>query len=400
MRKIAVLIVSFIFILSGCVATVETEDENIVIDEKVEIVEKIDETIQIIPEIEEIIIEEPDLVQEMLNNMSLDEKIGQLFMPAFRKDLNGQEILQVNDEITEKIAQYHIGGVILFAENLDTVEQTQKLTSDLQDLSQIPLFIGIDEEGGTVSRLAYSKIQHERFPNASKLTTIEEVVYSASVMGEELLELGINVNFAPVADVNTNSKNTIIGNRAFSSDALLSSKMVSAFVLAMEKTGVSAAAKHFPGHGDTYADSHFGAVSVNHDLERLQTVEFLPFKSAIESSVDFIMVGHISVPNVTGNDIPATLNEEIINLLREDLAFDGVAISDAFDMQAITKVYGVEQSAVMAINAGIDIILVPSDLDLQYNAVKTAVETGEISIDTINDSVYRILSLKIEKGLL
>lgn len=395
MKNFIICCIFCLFLLTSCAVNTpeveQTEDNTI---QHAEIIEK--EELPIV----EIEPTEAEIIEQIISDMTLEEKIGQLFMVAYRKDANGQDILVVSEDISAQIEQYNLGGVILFSENLHTLEQTQTFTSDLQNSAKIPLFISIDEEGGTVSRLAYSEIEYEKFPSAGKITSAQEVERSATVIGETLIELGINVNFAPVADVNTNPSNTVIGNRAYSSDAEIASDMVSIFVNAIEKTGVSSVAKHFPGHGDTNEDSHYGTATVTHNLEHLQTVEFLPFQSAIESDVDFIMVGHITTPNITENDLPATLNPEIIDILRQDLGYTGVVIADAFDMQAITKNFGTEQSVIMAINAGIDIVLMPNDIVLAYNAVLNAVETEEISIDTINQHVTRIMTLKMQKGLI
>lgn len=355
------------------------------------------QTIEILIEQEEVIENVCEIESEILQ-MSLEEKIGQLFMLAFRSDISG-DVTKITENMTKYISQYNIGGVILFAENLDTTEQTQKLINDMQTQAKTPLFIAVDEEGGIVSRLASSKIEHEKFPSVSKITTENDASYMANKIGETLINLGINVNFAPVADVNTNLKNPVIGNRAFSSDEEIASNMVAIFIENMEKTGVSATAKHFPGHGDTKTDSHYGTAVVNHDLQRLSEIEFLPFKSAIEKEVDFIMMGHISTPNITQNYIPASINSEIVNILRQELEFDGIIITDAMNMQAITDEYGSEDSAIMAINAGIDIILMPEDFEKSFNAILAGVKSGEILEETINDSIYRILKLKHEKNV-
>ncbi|MDO4531503.1 MAG: glycoside hydrolase family 3 N-terminal domain-containing protein, partial [Bacillota bacterium] len=262
-----------------------------------------------------------EVIGAILQNMDAAEKAGQLIMADFRQNADGTGMTVLSDEAAEKLAAYHIGGVILFAENLDTVEQTQRLTADLQEASETGVLIGIDEEGGLVSRLKKSNIPHETFPPAAEIT---DAAYAGSTIGKELAELGIHIDFAPVADVNTNPENPVIGTRAFSSDPAEAAEKTAAFITAMEETGVSACAKHFPGHGDTAMDSHFGETYVAHDLERLRAVEFVPFRAAIQAGTDLIMAGHIQTPNATEDGLPAGLSAEMLGILREELAYDGI----------------------------------------------------------------------------
>lgn len=352
--------------------------------------------------VEEVTEEEAQLarIEAYIDDMTTDEKIGQLFMMDFRTDSAGNGILTLTDSVAQQIETYHLGGVILFAENLDTADQTTQLISDMQEIAELPLFIGIDEEGGVVSRLDNSNIEHESIPTAGDIESNEEAASTGTIIGEELVALGFNVDFAPVADVNTNPDNPVIGSRAYSSDAEVAAERVEAFVTALQDTGIAGAAKHFPGHGDTSTDSHYGTATVDHDLERLESVEFLPFESAIEAGVDMVLMGHIQVPNVTGDDIPASLNPVIVNLLRDDLGYDGVVITDAMNMDAIASNYGVGESAVMAIEAGVDIVLMPSNLDTAYTAVQEAVASGRITEENLADSVTRILLLKCELGIM
>ncbi|MBQ2880095.1 MAG: glycoside hydrolase, partial [Anaerotignum sp.] len=303
----------------------------------------------------------------------------------------------LSDEAKTAIEEYHIGGVILFAENLDTKEQTQKLTADLQKASDFGLLIGIDEEGGLVSRLKKSNIAHETFPPAAEM---EDAAYAGKTIGMELEELGISVDFAPVADVNTNPDNPVIGTRAFSSDPQAAASKVAEFIRSMEETGVSACAKHFPGHGDTAMDSHLGETYVEHDMERLRSVEFVPFEQAITAGTDFIMAGHIKTPNATTDGLPATLSAEMLAILRNDLGFNGIIITDAMNMGAIVDVYGSGESAVMAVQAGVDMVLMPADLPEAAEVLAEAIEKGAVSEERVNEALWHVLSLKYDKGLL
>jgi beta-N-acetylhexosaminidase len=306
----------------------------------------------------------------------------------------------LSEDGAKEIKDYHLGGVILFAENLDTLEQTQKLTEDLQKAAEIPLFIGIDEEGGRVSRLNKSNIPHETMLSPGEMTEPAQAEAAGHSIGETLGEIGVNVDFAPVADVNTNPDNPVIGIRSYSDDPEKAADMVSAFIQGLQGTGISATVKHFPGHGDTAADSHKGEVFVSHDLERLKTVEFVPFARGIDEGVDFVMVGHIKTPNATTDGLPATLSAQAVKLLREDLKFNGVAITDAMNMQAITEYYGVGESVVMSVSAGIDIVLMPADLEEAYQALLLATQEGRISQERLEESLWRILGLKYDKGFI
>ncbi len=347
-------------------------------------------------------IEEPpapvDPVEQYLSGMSVAQKIGQLLMADLRYDANGNPITTLTDP--SRITDYHLGGVILFAENLVDETQTQQLIVDMQAVADLPLLVGVDEEGGAVSRLANSDIPHTTYPPMGMLTTTEAVAAAGADIGQTLCNLGFHVDFAPCADVNTNPNNTVIGPRAFSSDPQIAAERVRAFVMALQSTGISGVCKHFPGHGDTQTDSHYGIASVSHDLERLRTVEFLPFQAAVDAGVDMVMVGHISVPAVSGDDMPASLSPCLVDLVRSELGFDGVIITDAMNMQAITDIAGAGQAAVLAVQAGVDIVLMPADLDAAFTALEQAVATEDITLAQLDAHVARVLRLKFEKGLL
>ena len=338
-----------------------------------------------------------EYIQNIIDNMDAAEKAGQLIMADFRTNADGTGMTVLSEEAKKAIEEYHVGGVILFAENLDTKEQTQKLTADLQSAADYGMLIGIDEEGGLVSRLKKSNIPHETFPDAAEM---EDPAYVGKTIGTELAELGINVDFAPVADVNTNPDNPVIGTRAFSSDPQAAASKVAEFIAAIEETGVSACAKHFPGHGDTAMDSHLGETFVEHDMERLRSVEFVPFAQAITAGTDFIMAGHIKTPNATTDGMPATLSAEMLGILRSELGFDGIIITDAMNMGAIVDTYGSGESAVMAVQAGVDMVLMPVDLSEAVEALAEAIEDSIISEERVNAALWHVLSLKYDKGIL
>ncbi len=343
-----------------------------------------------------------DFLNQKIANMTVEQKVGQLFFCAFRRDDKNIPITVWNENVEKTIQQYHIGGVVLFGENIDTEQQTKQLIAEYRSHCDIPLLIGVDEEGGRVSRLHSSgKLQVVDIPSAGEIGESNDtnVAYEAGkTIGNELKELGFDVDFAPVADVNTNEQNTVIGDRAYSSDAQIAAEMVVAFIKGLNENGISACAKHFPGHGDTIEDSHNGIAVAYHTLEEMEKTEWLPFQKAIQQNVDFIMAGHITTPNATTDGLPASLSYEMLTeQLRNKLQFEGIIITDALDMGAVIK-YNQQDTSLMAIKAGADMVLMPFELEKSYNAVCNAVKEGNLSEQELNEKVKRILSLKYDKG--
>lgn len=347
---------------------------------------------------EEIIEEiEVDLIQEKLLLMSLDDKIGQLFIIG----LEGKEIDQHTKDM---IKNYKVGGFILFGRNVENQPQLLNLTESLKALNQdnlADLFISIDEEGGTVSRLPN---QYSRLPEAKKLGDINnpELSYEyGQLLGLRLNTLGINLNFAPVLDINSNPKNPVIGNRSFGNIAeIVINNGIQVFKGIGSKNIISCV-KHFPGHGDTSIDSHLNLPIVNKTLDELEELELLPFKVAIEEGVEMIMVAHILFP-VLDNIYPSSMSKEIINhLLREELAFKGVIISDDMTMGAIIENYSLETAVLEFLKAGGDIALIGhgNSPEKVIKFVKESINNGSITIDEIDEKVYRILALKQEYDL-
>ena len=317
-----------------------------------------------------------DAVAEKMEHMTVEEKVGQMLMMDFRKNPDDSGMTVLSEDVAQKIADYHLGGIILFAENLDTAEQTKELVADMQKAADMPLLIGIDEEGGMVSRLDKSQIPHTSIPNAKDMNgDTAQAETAGKEIGSVLSELGINVDFAPIADIHTNPENTVIGDRAYGTDAQTVADMASAF-------------------------THDGMAVSEHDLQRLQEVEFVPFHRLADEGIDLMMVGHITMPNVTDDGLPASLSKEAIDLLREELDYDGIVITDAMNMGAVVDYYPDGEAAVKAVEAGVDIVLMPADLDDAYNSLCEAVQTGEISEKRLDESVERILSLKYDKGML
>lgn len=352
-----------------------------------------------------------DLVDQAVKNMSLEEKVGQMMMPDFRK-WNGENVTEMLTEIEQMVKDYHLGGVILFRENVVTTEQTTQLVADYQNASErFGLLTTIDQEGGIVTRLQSGT----DFPGNMALgaTRSEDITYNVGqAIGEELSSLGINMNLAPVMDVNNNPDNPVIGVRSFGEDPELVAELGTSYIQGVQSTGVAATAKHFPGHGDTATDSHIGLPEVPYGIDRLEDVELYPFQQAMDAGVDAIMTAHVTFPKIddstatskkTGEEVtlPATLSKKVLTgLMREKMGYDGVIYTDALNMNAITEHFGSVDAAVRAVKAGTDIVLMPVGIEKVFNGLVDAIEKGEIKEKSINASVERILELKIEKGII
>ena len=360
---------------------------------------------------------------DMLSKMTLEEKIGQMITVAVRNwDGEGMTILE--SEAAEIIRNNSVGGVILFSENIENTQQTVKLINDLQNAAvssrnKLPLFVSVDQEGGAVVRLR----QGTSLPGNMALGAAdseEDAEKAGDILGKELNALGFNVDFAPSLDVNSNPLNPIIGLRSYSSRPELVSKLGVKTIAGIQKNNVAAAAKHFPGHGDTSEDSHSSLPSVNKSMEEIEKCELVPFKNAVENGVDMIMTAHIQFPKIetqtvksesTGDEIylPATLSKTFVtDILRNKFGFNGVVTTDAMNMGAISDNFGITQSCILAINAGVDILLMPVSLSGEESGTElaslignltSAVKDGVIKEETINAAVRRILELKEKRGM-
>ncbi|AZS14706.1 beta-N-acetylhexosaminidase [Paenibacillus lutimineralis] len=334
-----------------------------------------------------------------LTQWTLEQKIGQLFICGFHS-------LTPDEQITTLTGKYHVGGVVYFRRNIESVRQLATLSHNLQKLprshSDIPLIISIDQEGGMVARLDHDGIS--RIPGNMTLGAVDDLQLTydvAKLAAEEMLALGINMNFAPCIDVNNNPANPVIGVRSFGEDPTKVAEHGVAATRGYQEHGVIATVKHFPGHGDTAVDSHLGLAVVPHDKERLHHIELLPFRKGIEAGADAVMTAHVIFPAFETEEIPATLSRRVLTeLLREEMGFDGVIVTDCLEMHAIAKSCGIAEGAVRAIEAGADLVLVSHTLSDQIaaiEAVREAVVSGRISEDRINQSLQRILELKANR---
>src|SRR5947209_4584979 len=307
-------------------------------------------------------------------------------------------------EIIDLIQRYHVGNILLFSRNVRDTRQVLELTQSLQTIAKeagqrYPLLIAIDQENGLVQRLGEAATI---FPGNMALGAIgsEEVAYQvAQATGHELKALGINMNLAPVVDVNNNPANPVVGVRSFGEDPQQVARLGTAMVKGYPAAGMLSCLKHFPGHGDTAVDSHLALPKIPYTLERLETLELVPFRGGIEAGAGSVMIAHVSFPALTEqNMLPATLSPAIVQgLLREKLGFSGVILSDCMEMRAISDTFGTERAAVTALQAGIDLVLVSHIYTRQRGSIEAilgAVEAHELSPQTIQQAAERVLRLK------
>ncbi|MFD1885191.1 beta-N-acetylhexosaminidase [Paenibacillus wenxiniae] len=336
-----------------------------------------------------------------LAGWTLEQKVGQLFVCGFHDIVPDEPIKQL-------IQQYHIGGVIYFRRNIGTATQIHSLSASLQNMASQqglpPLLIAIDQEGGMVSRIDGEELS--QIPGNMSLGAADDLeltAAAATISARELHALGINVNFAPCVDVNNNPRNPVIGVRSYSEKPETVGLHGAAAIEAMQAQGVAATAKHFPGHGDTDVDSHYGLASVPHDRQRLEEIELQPFRYAIKAGADLIMTAHVIFPAFEPEPVPATLSSSVLTgLLREQMGYKGVIVTDCLEMHAIAKHFSIPEAAVRAIQAGADLLLVSHTLEDQIaaiEAVRAAVQQGRISKQQLDAALERILELKARRQM-
>lgn len=347
-------------------------------------------------------------VEDKIKEMTLQEKIAQLFIITPESLTGYDQVTQAGSATKQALDEYPVGGLLFFSGNLQTPEQVSEMTKKQQAYAMgrigLPMFIAVDEEGGLVTRIASNEaFDVPEFENISQIGMTGETQRAYDVgdtIGGYLKPLGFNLDFAPVADVLTNSQNTVVAKRSYGSDPELVSRMVQAQLQGLQKQGVFGCVKHFPGHGMTSADTHAGYAYTDRTWEQLQENELIPFADAIRAGVSFVMVGHISLPKVTGTDEPASCCAEVIQKkMRESMGYDGIVLTDALEMKAITNQYDSAQVAVKVIQAGADMLLEPEDFRSAYEGIVRAVEAGVITETRIDESVRRILRVKLSMDL-
>lgn len=339
-----------------------------------------------------------DKLEEKIGQMSIEEKIGQILVVGFDEptlDINTQKLIE----------EHHVGGVILFKRNIESPSQLLGLINSLKEANinnKFPLFLSLDEEGGLVSRMPDELVNTPRSKVIGQEKDEEFAYNTGKVIGQKINAFGFNMNFAPVLDIDSNPQNPVIGDRAYGDNKEIVTKMGIGIMKGLESQGVIAVVKHFPGHGDTVEDSHFGLPEIDKGLDDLLDFELFPFKRAIDEGVEGVMVAHILYKEIDRKN-PATLSKSIIgDLLREKLAFDGLVITDDMTMGAILENYDLGEAAIRSVEAGSDLILVCHGFDnikATLHALKEAVNNGRIPIERIDESVYRILRVKEDYAL-
>ena len=344
-------------------------------------------------------------VNKLMSSMTLEHKILQMFIVT-PEVLTEQNNVVAAGTVTERsIKKYPVGGIIYFAENLESVEQTEKMISSSQKYAKeacgVPLFISVDEEGGTVSRVA-QKLGTTAFKPMGTYEALgaETAKKNAKTIAQDISAIGFNLDFAPDADVSTGN-NEIIGERAYSSDYNTAAQLVSAAVEGFHEGGVLCTLKHFPGHGSTIEDSHDEIGHIYKDEDRLKTEDYQPFSSGIRAGADMVMTGHIIDEKLDSSGLPATFSKVMtVDILRNEMDFKGIIITDSLSMDSIKNAYTPGQAAVMAVESGHDMLLCPPSISEALEAIENAVASGKISRSQIDESVRRILVAKEEHGIL
>ena len=328
-----------------------------------------------------------DKIQEKLDKMTLDEKVSQMIIPQAPQAILPKATI-------EKLQTAPYGGYILMGDNYQTLLKTREFVEELQSLAKTPLIITTDEEGGSVQRLqSVTDRQATDIPfmyQIGQTGDVSKAQTTGRVLAEELRTVGVNVDLAPDADVYSNPSNTVIGQRSFSSDPEIVAEMALALAAGLEENGIMAVFKHFPGHGNTTIDSHSALPIIEATREELEASDVIPFRNAISNNAKIIMTGHSALPNITGDNTPASLSQKLTtDLLRNELGFNGLIMTDGLNMGALTSNYEPAEIYQMAVEAGADLLLLPTDPELAVQTIKE-----KISESRINESVYRILSFK------
>ena len=334
--------------------------------------------------------------EELLAGMTLTEKICQLMIVRPEALTGTSPVTESGEDMRAAMEQYPVGGFIYTLDNLVTREQTVAMIDNAQGYAEIPLFIGADEEGGNVGRLMYKLGTTWIDPMYTYKDQGAQVAHdNAYTIGSDMSACHFNTDFAPVADVWTNPNNTVIGDRAYSDDFDQAAELVAAAVQGFHDAGIICSLKHFPGHGDTDTDTHTGAAVVDKTVEELMAGELKPFISGMEAGADMVMVGHITMSAIDP-DVPASLSHDVVTgLLRGQLGWDGVVITDGLEMGALDR-WNCGEICVMALEAGVDILLGPSDVAAAVQAITEAVGSGRISQARLDESVLRVLTLKLQ----
>lgn len=366
-KKFIILFIFIITILTGCSNNKKVSNKDF---EKLSIEEK---------------------VNYKMDNLSIDEKIAQMLIVYYIGD-------EYDENLSNIIKEVKPGGFILMSDNITTYDRTLNFVKGMQNDSDIPMIISTDEEGGSVQRIkGIRDISVTDIPYMYYLgqTKDKNLAYKVGeIIANELRTIGVNLTYAPVMDIYSNPNNTVIGKRSFGSDPNTVYDMATSLKNGIEDNLVNTCIKHFPGHGDTETDSHFEIPIINKTLDELENSDLLPFIKSINDT-NMIMVGHIALPKITNSSIPASLSKEIVtDLLKNKYNYKGLVITDALNMKSLTDNYSDKEIYTMAINAGVDLLLMPNGSKNAIKYIKEAIDDEEIDINTINESVRKILTYK------
>ena len=338
-----------------------------------------------------------EVVEAIISEMTLEEKVAGLFVVTPEGITGVDTAVQAGEGTKKALEQYPVGGLIYYYKNIQSEEQIKKMIENSVSYCKYPMFIGVDEEGGDVARLAKALELNNVGPMADVGSSGDTTkAYDAmKSVATYMTSYGFNLNFAPLADIMYEGDNAALGDRAFGSDGAAVAGMVTSAMKGLEENGVTACVKHFPGVGDASEDTHNGLAVVDKSLDEMKQTDLLPFISVIENGANMIMVGHVSLPQIIGDNTPATMSKEVMTeLLRSELGFNGVVITDAMNMSAITEYYGADEAAIRAFKAGADMVLMPEDFKIAYEGVIEAVKDGTISEERINNSLKRVFRRK------
>lgn len=343
-----------------------------------------------------------EIVDACIMEMSLEDKVAGLFIVTPEALTGVSKAVKAGDGTKEALEKYPVGGLIYFKQNIQSKEQITEMLANTVSMSKYPVFLAVDEEGAGVARVA-DALGLKKADSAAEIGESGDANNAYNTykeIGTYLTEYGFNLNFAPVADALTDPDNDAIGERSFGSDPAVVSSMVASSVTALEEVGVTACMKHFPGQGDADGDTHEGLASTDRTLEEIKATELQPFAAGMEAGAQMIMVGHFTVPAIDEDNTPASLSKKVItDLLREEMGYYGVVITDALNMSAISEYYDSAQACIMAFKAGADMVLMPEDFEAAYEGVLAAVKDGTISEARINDSLRRVYRIKYKSTI-
>ena len=352
------------------------------------------------PEVPEYTEEEllEEVVQSCIDDMSLEDKVAGLFMVTPESITGVDKAIKAGDGTKEALEKYPVGGIIYFAQNIQSESQIKEMVANTVSYSKYPLFVAVDEEGGRVARIQ-SSLKLEATDPAQTIgeSGDNSVAYDTyAKIGERLVEYGFNLDLAPVADVLTNDANKAIGDRSFGSDPAVVSGMVTSAVQALGEKGVYSCLKHFPGQGSVGDDTHEGMAVTDRSADDMKNTDIAPFIAGIDAGADMVMVGHFICPSLTEDETtPCSLSKAVMtDLLRGEYGYNGVIITDALSMTAISEYYSADEAAIKALKAGADMILMPEDFETAYNGVLEAVKDGTIDEKRIDDSLARVYRVK------